>query len=287
MCLRQLRTRHSGAVLAALAILLLGCEPGVNEGTDANGIVDASAAAPEQVRQPKPLDPFLHQSFAEATRSEPPADWQRPPELTMTGKSVGKLYTDVVRIWDTIKFQTKEGDPIAYRALINTDPGTIEISLRPDIAPNHVRNFVALARLGYFDGLVFERTIHARSQEQPELEVELIEGGCPLGTGEIGVASLGYWLKPEISKEINEAGSVGACHGAEIDTAACKFYVALNRAPFLDGGFTIFGKVTQGLDVAQRIFSLPVTNDPEFPEGDRPEKPVVIRGVIILNTPGE
>src|SRR5205807_8047896 len=49
-------------------------------------------------------DPRMQQTFAEATRSEPPADWQRPPDLTLAGKSVRKLYTEVVRLWDTIRF---------------------------------------------------------------------------------------------------------------------------------------------------------------------------------------
>jgi peptidyl-prolyl cis-trans isomerase B (cyclophilin B) len=153
--------------------------------------------------------------------------------------------------------------------------------LRPDLAPNHVRNFVALARAGYYDGLVFERAVHAKSEEQPEVEVEVLEGGCPLGTGDSGVGSLGYWLKPEFSQESHDVGTVGACHGEEPDTAACRFYIALRKAPFLDGNFTVFGKATQGLDVARRIFALPVRNDPEYPEGDRPEKPVTIRKVTI------
>ena len=116
---------------------------------------------------------------------------------------------------------------------------------------------------------------------EPEVEVEVLEGGCPLGTGDSGVGSLGYWLKPEFSKDEHDVGTVGACHGEEPDTAACRFYITLSKAPFLDGNFTIFGKVTQGLDVARRIFWLPVRNDPEYPEGDRPVKPVVIRKVTI------
>jgi cyclophilin family peptidyl-prolyl cis-trans isomerase len=196
----------------------------------------------------------------------------------------------VVGIWDSIHFQSDEGKPIPYRALVQTDPGTIEITLQPDLAPNHVRNFIALARVGYYDGLVFERTVHERappSEENQEVEVELIEAGCPLGTGEAGVGSLGYWLKPEFSNQPHDLGTVGACHGRDPDTASCKFYIALSRAPSLDGNFTVFGKITQGLDVARRIFSFPVSNDPEYPEGDRPERPVVIRKVTIVNTPPE
>jgi cyclophilin family peptidyl-prolyl cis-trans isomerase len=191
------------------------------------------------------------------------------------------LYGEVVKLWDTIRFTSAQGKTLVYTAILDTELGPLQIALRPDLAPNHVRNFVALARAGYYDGLVFERTIRAKPDDQPDMEVDVLEGGCPLGTGDEGCGSIGYWLKPEFSKEPHDVGTVGACHGAEPDSAACKFYIALTKAPLLDGNFTVFGKVTDGLDVARRIFSQPVRNDPEFPEGDRPEKPVVIRKVTI------
>jgi cyclophilin family peptidyl-prolyl cis-trans isomerase len=265
-----------------LVMSIAGCEPSHPslDPTD-NSTTSPPAASGATADKTGAADAQLQQSFAEATRTEPPVDWQRPPDLTLTGKSVGKLYTAVVGLWDTIRFTTKTGKPIAYTAVLETELGTIEIALRPNLAPNHVRNFVALARAGYYDGLVFERTVHAKTEEQPEVEVEVLEGGCPLGTGDLGVGSLGYWLKPEFNKETHEIGTVGACHGVEPDTAACRFYVTLSKAPFLDGHFTVFGKVTGGLDVARRIFWLPVRNDPEYPEGDRPVKPVVIRKVVI------
>jgi cyclophilin family peptidyl-prolyl cis-trans isomerase len=212
----------------------------------------------------------------------------------MTGKSVGKLFTEVTRLWDDIKFVSPNGKPLAYSATVETEMGTIEIALRPDLAPNHVRNFLALARAGYYDGLVFERTIH---EEGENGNLDLIEGGCPLGTGDIGYGSIGYWMKPEIDPQaVHEEGTVGASHGqgedAEDpdghyrgeDTAACKFYITLSKAPFMDGHYTVFGKVTQGLDVARKILSLPVRDDGEYPDGDRPVKPVVIRRVTIHAT---
>jgi cyclophilin family peptidyl-prolyl cis-trans isomerase len=286
MAMREARwTRILGQISVVgmlLAVSIAGCEPNhpnidLTEKTTAEARAEDAATGEKAI----PADPRLQQSFAEATRSEPPVDWQRPPDLTLTGKSVGKLYTAVVRLWDTIHFTTKAGKPIVYTAVLDTELGTIEIALRPDLAPNHVRNFVALARAGYYDGLVFERTVHAKSAEQPEVEVEVLEGGCPLGTGDLGVGSLGYWLKPEFREEKHGVGTVGACHGEEPDTAACPFYITLSKAPFLDNNFTVFGKVTQGLDVARRIFWLPVRNDPEYPEGDRPVKPVVIHQVTI------
>ena len=266
----------SGVLMMAAA----GCEG--NHPLEPGAGDKSATAEPNSVAEKPTVDSRQEQSFADAIRPDPPADWQRPPDLTMTGKSVGKLYTDVSTRWNTIKLVNGEGKSISYSAVLETDLGIIEITLRPDLAPNHVRNFVSLSLSGYYDGLVFERAVHAKSQTDPVQEVELIEGGCPLGTGEVGVGSIGYWLKPELSKELHEPGTVGACHGEEPDTAACRFYITLNKASFLDGNFTVFGKVTQGLDIARRIFSLPIRNDPEFPEGDRPEKPVTIKKVTIV-----
>jgi peptidyl-prolyl cis-trans isomerase B (cyclophilin B) len=273
--------------LICLGWIAVGCEGGSKPGQEESSEASKSqAVANNGATGSEPAlvaDPRFKQSFADATRAEPPADFQRPADLTMTGKSVGKLYSDLVALWPTIDLVGPDGKLIPYTATLETEVGTIEIALRSDLAPNHVRNFVALARLGYYDGLVFERTVHAKPADQPE--VEILEGGCPLGTGDIGVGSLGYWLKPEYSKEPHESGTLGAPRGADADTACCRFYIALNKAPFLDGNFTVFGRVTTGLDVAKRIFALPVRNDPEYPEGDRPEKPVVIRKVTISAGP--
>jgi peptidyl-prolyl cis-trans isomerase B (cyclophilin B) len=275
-------------VAGLLSGLILGGCDGHKESAPAKAESGKEAATAEgKANGPTPsstasLDPRLHQSFKEATTDEPPSDGQRPPDLTMTNKRVGMLYEQVVHLWDDIHFETPSGKKIAYRAILDTELGTIEIALRPDLAPNHVRNFVALARVGYYDGLVFERTIHEAVEGKPDARVEIIEAGCPMGTGDPGYGSIGYWLKPEYNSEAtHDEGTVGASHGEEADTAACKFYINLCKAPFLDGNYTIFGKVTQGLGIARRILSLPVRNDPEYPEGDRPVKPVVIRKVMI------
>lgn len=274
-------TRVWAVVTAAAAALLSGCT-----GSKAPPPAKAEASPAPVVAAAPPaavaLDPRLHQPFTEATVTEPPAEWHRPPDVTMTGKSVGKLYTEVVASWDSIRFQSPAGKRITYHAVLDTELGPIEIALLPELAPNHVRSFVALARAGYYDGLVFDRTVRDEVEGKPEARRELIEAGCPLGTGEAGYGSIGYWLKPEFTQTSHEEGTVGASHGEQEDTAACKFYINLNRAPFMDGNDTVFGKVTRGLDVARKIFSLPVRNDPEFPDGDRPVKPVVIQKVTVL-----
>jgi cyclophilin family peptidyl-prolyl cis-trans isomerase len=274
---------RAAARLAAAGLLLavgvVGCKrsepPPAPEAAPSDSKKEAKPA-------PVKVDPRLHRSFAEATRAEPPPDYPRPPETTITLKSVGKLYTEVKAQWDSIRFATDEGKRLDYRAVLDTELGEIEITFLPDAAPNHVRNFLALAKVGYYDGLVFERTVQEKTGDRPEDVLHVLEAGCPLGLGEIGMGSIGYWLKPEWSKQAtHEPGTVGACRGEEMDSAACRFYITLNKAPLLDGNYTVFGRVTRGLDVARKIFEQPVRVDDEFPEGDRPVKPVVIRKVTI------
>jgi peptidyl-prolyl cis-trans isomerase B (cyclophilin B) len=263
---------------------------------------DASAKAAENapavsvpaagacVAEPPPPDDAFHQPFAKAVRDgdDPPAMCYRPPDTTAAGKPVGKLYEAVVGCWPTIRFVSPSGKPLAWTATLVTDQGEIEIDLRPDVAPNHVRNFIALAQSGYYDGLRFDRVRH----EEPETPdggpaLDLIEAGCPLGTGEPGYGSIGYWLKPEFGdkdkpKLSHEEGTVGACRGNEPDSAACKFYVTLSKAPYLDGNYTAFGKVTRGLDVARKILMQPGVSFETDPDGSRrPLHPVVIRTVSV------
>src|SRR5207244_7503839 len=133
------------------------------------------------------------------------------------------------------------------------EDGSLTLALLPNVAPNHVRNFVALARAGYYDGLLFEHVIQQEG-DGPDARLELVEAGCPLGTGEAGIGHLGYWLPPEFSDKVkHEEGTVGACRADDPDTAGCRFYITLSKAPVMDGNFTVFGRVTSGLDVVRRI----------------------------------
>jgi cyclophilin family peptidyl-prolyl cis-trans isomerase len=237
-----------------------------------------------------------HEPFNKATRGgdDPPANINPPPDVTVSGKAVYKIYKDVVAMWEAIRFVTPDGKPIHYSATVETDFGVIEIALRPDLAPNHVRNFVALARAGYYDGLFVDRICHEETELEPGKKqmFDSIEAGCPLGSGDPGNGSIGYWLKPEFAppdvKATHEAGTVGACRGIEPDTAACRFYITLCDAPFLDGNFTVFGKVTHGLDVARIISKQPTREYEEDAAGSlRPDKPVAIKKVTIQTSVGE
>jgi peptidyl-prolyl cis-trans isomerase B (cyclophilin B) len=231
-----------------------------------------------------PLNAKLSQPFAEATLAEPPERESEVvlPDVTLTNKSVGKVYEEVVKTWDQVPLVSADGKRWTYVATLDTELGPIEITLLPDVAPNHVRNFVTLAKVGYFDGLVFERIIHQKSDAEPNAVLSMIEGGCPVGTGAPGFGSIGYWLKAEFSEQVkHEEGSVGACLGETADSAGCRFYITLTKAPALDGERTIFGKVTRGLDVVRRISTQPIMNAPEFPDGTHPEHPTLIRKVTI------
>ncbi len=277
------RVRRGWAVFLvslALAVGSGGCGKRAVEATPKDAPTAPTAqATPAPAATP---DKRLCQPFAEATLPEPPED-QILPYVSLSGKSVGKLYEDTVKMWDQVKFVTPQGKRLAYQATLDTELGEIDIVLLPDAAPNHVRSFIALAKVGYYDGLVFERIIRDQSEEKPDSKVELVEAGCPLGTGNPGLGSIGYWLKPEFSEQLkHEEGTVGACLGESADTGACRFYITLSRAPVMDGNRTVFGKVTRGLDIVRRISTQPMLNAPEFPDGTRPEHPVMIRKVTIV-----
>ncbi len=272
----------AGARLVAASVLFVLCPAGCNRPAPNEETTEAPTAGQADGKPAVVIDPRLRQSFADATRKDPPADWS-PPAATRTGKSVGKLFEEVRDSWDKVPLATDAGKLVAYSATLETDLGVIEIDFRADLAPNHVRNFVALARAGYYDGLVFDRAIDQESEPPAVNKVQLIEAGCPVGTGDSPYGSIGYWLKAEVSDKVtHDEGAVGACHGEEQDTAACKFYINLHKAPFLDGSFTVFGKVSKGLDVARKIFRQPMREDEQYPRGDqRPLKPVVIKKVTI------
>jgi peptidyl-prolyl cis-trans isomerase B (cyclophilin B) len=224
-----------------------------------------------------------HAPFEKAIRSldDPPADSNRPPDTTRGGKATFALFQQVRQEWDGIKFATAAGKKVTWRATLETDRGVVELAFYPEHAPNHVRNFLALAKVGYFDGLCFER-IHVEEVMAGGPKLENLEFGCPEGTGEPGGGSIGYWLLREFNKLPHEEGTLGAIRGNDADTAACRCYITLGKAPYLDGKFTVFGKVTQGLDVARIIFQQPVLDDDASRPGSRrPVTPVTITKVSL------
>lgn len=287
-------TRGLAAVAFATGLGLSGCDkqpmgldkPGAAvSGESGDGAASESRKPGESDTPPRDAQ---HQSFADAARQgdNPPEGAERPPDTTCTGKTVAKLYAEVARLWDTVQFVNAAGKRVVYSVLLDTDRGPIEIEMRPDIAPNHVRNFVALAVAGYYDGMKFDHVVHDEPEDKTLPPLELIEAGSTQGNGDPADDSLGYWVNSEAEKKgaaklPHEAGTVGACHGAEEDNSGCRFYISLGKAPYLDGKFTTFGKVTRGLDVARTIFMQPaIENRQDFGSG-RPLTPTVIRKATV------
>jgi peptidyl-prolyl cis-trans isomerase B (cyclophilin B) len=266
---------------AVIGVCVLGCNrfwPVAAKPTAKEPAAEAPKDPNADTRPPGP--------FTDATRKDPPNDYPPPPDVTKTGKSVGKIYEAVVKSWNDIAFVTEAGKRVVHHAVLDTELGQIDIELRPDWAPNHVRSFVALARAGFYDGLVFEQTLHEEylGEDGQKRVLDQIQGGCPMGTGDVYQGNVGYWLKDEIDEKEpvkHVEGIVGACRGEEPNSDGCRFYVTLCQAPFLDGNYSAFGKVCQGLDVARKIWSQPTVEVEDAATPPRPVKPIVIRKVTI------
>ena len=162
----------------------------------------------------------------------------------------------------------------AKQAVVETSAGTFVIDLRPDLAPNHVGYFIKLARSGAYDGTIFHRVVR----------LGIIQGGDPLskdpakakvyGTGGLGV------LKAEISREHHTRGAVSAVlQPGKPDSAGAQFFVCVTDQPALDANYTIFGKVSEGIDVVQKISEAPAD------ASGVPATRVEIRSIAIRDTP--
>jgi peptidyl-prolyl cis-trans isomerase B (cyclophilin B) len=199
--------------------------------------------------------------FESAVRpaDQPPVNAGRPPDTTFTGLPVYKIMRRVQDDWPEIRFVDDSGKPLRWIVDLNTDLGAIQIEMLPQLAPNHARNFLALVRAGYYRGMRFDRVrqeelVDAGGKESAR--VDQLEAGCPLGTGESGGGSLGYWMKHETSEQAHHVvGMVGACRDEEADTGGARFFILMSESPHLDGHQVLFGRVTRGLDVARAIMA--------------------------------
>jgi len=118
--------------------------------------------------------------------------------------------------------------------------GIIKIDFFPDDAPNTVDNFITLAEKGFYDGLTFHRV-------EPNF---VVQGGDPKGDGTGGP---GYKVKAEFNKQQHVRGAVAMARGQDPDSAGSQFYITLAPAHFLDGRYTVFGKVTSGMNIVDNI----------------------------------
>jgi len=137
----------------------------------------------------------------------------------------------------------------ATAAVIQTRFGDITLKFFPDVAPNHVSNFIALAKSGFYNGTTFHRVI-------PNF---MIQGGDPNtkspDRSKHGMGDPGYRLKAEFSGKAHKRGIVSMARAADPDSAGSQFFICVADTPFLDNKYTVFGEVVNGMDVADKIVS--------------------------------
>ena len=134
-------------------------------------------------------------------------------------------------------------------AVIETKLGNIELRLFPDVAPNHVQNFIDLAKKGFYDGTTFHRVIPGF----------MIQGGDPntknSDRSKHGLGGPGYKVKAEFNKNLHKRGTLSMARAQDPDSAGSQFFICVADAPSLNGQYTVFGEVTSGMDVADKIVS--------------------------------
>jgi cyclophilin family peptidyl-prolyl cis-trans isomerase len=129
-------------------------------------------------------------------------------------------------------------------ATMVTNHGEIRLRLFDDDAPKTVENFTTLARDGFYDGLIFHRVI-------PDF---MIQGGCPQGTGTGGP---GYTFEDEINEHKIVRGALAMANAGPNTNGSQGFIVTVDAAPWLDGKHTVFGEVSEGMDVVDTIEGQP------------------------------
>lgn len=152
---------------------------------------------------------------------------------------------------------------------IEMESGDImKAELYPDIAPNSVRNFINLIQKNFYDGLIFHRVIKGF----------MIQGGCPEGSG---MGGPGYGIRGEFASNgfdnnlKHTAGVLSMARAMDPNSAGSQFFIMHKDAPHLDGSYAAFGKITEGMDVVNKIA------ETKTDASDRPDEPQVMKTVTV------
>src|SRR6187551_2120585 len=124
--------------------------------------------------------------------------------------------------------------------ILETTQGNVVIETRPDLAPGHVTRIKELVREGFYDGVVFHRVI----------EGFMAQTGCPHGTGTGGS---GMKLKAEFNKEPHVRGTASMARAQDPNSGDSQFFICFDDARFLDGQYTVWGKVVEGMENVDKI----------------------------------
>jgi peptidyl-prolyl cis-trans isomerase B (cyclophilin B) len=139
----------------------------------------------------------------------------------------------------------------ASKAIIHTDFGDITLKFFPKLAPNHVNSFMELTRTGFYDGTIFHRVIPGF----------VIQGGDPNSKSQDrtrhGMGGPGYRLKAEFNSKPHKRGILSMARSSQPDSAGSQFFICVSDVPSLDNKYTVFGEVIKGMDVVDKIVSVP------------------------------
>ena len=154
-----------------------------------------------------------------------------------------------------------------YTVELTTNQGPIRLEFFADLAPGHVKNFLGLSKIGFYDGLTFHRVIKGF----------MIQGGCPLGAG---TGSGGYTIKAEFNPTTHAAGVLSMARSNDPNSAGTQFFICHEPATFLDNKYTAFGKVKdkESQDTVNKIALTKVSNE-------KPVEKVVIEKAVVHETP--
>ncbi len=153
-----------------------------------------------------------------------------------------------------------------YAVELTTNKGPIRLQFFPEVAPGHVKNFVALAKIGYYDGLIFHRVIGDF----------MIQGGCPTGTGTGGP---GYQIKAEFNDTPHLAGVLSMARSGDPNSAGSQFFICTERHTHLDRNYTAFGKVAdeESMNTVKAIAAVKVRSE-------RPTEDIKIAKATVTET---
>ena len=228
-------------IYAAAVLALAACAP-ANQDATASGTTGTTATAANTTMSTNP---------AAATTSSSMSDMKVQPAAA---SEENKPMTD---------YQNKVAE-------LHTTAGEIDIRFFPDVAPNHVKNFIDLAQKGFYNGTKFHRVIPGFMIQGGDPNTKRDDMKAMWGTG-----GSGKYVNAEFNTVKHKRGIVSMARSSDPNSASSQFFIMVADYPSLDGQYSVFGQVTKGMDVADKIVSA------QTGPNDRPLSPTTITNIVI------
>jgi cyclophilin family peptidyl-prolyl cis-trans isomerase len=222
-------------VVAGLVLSVAVCQKKTQqEKTAAAPPKEEISSVPEEAAEPAESEEKAVE--AEAPKEEEPAAAEEKPETTVPEEPEMKEAEKPAEAAPAKEITRDNAAAIIELA----KGGRIVMEFYPKDAPNTVDNFIKLAKKGFYDGLTFHRVVPGF----------VVQGGDPLGNGRGGP---GYTIKAEFNSQKHLTGTLAMARSTDPDSAGSQFYICLAPQPGLDGQYTVFGQVTEGMDLVKGI----------------------------------